>query len=213
MPPDGGYSDALLPRKQETHVGLSNRILLIDTEGAILGALAREIETAGFHVEIVADGGKALERDVLPDRRDDARAEPSEDPGPHPERLRGLDGEGELGPERVLGAERPDARRPEPQEVGAVYLCPLERLTLDPEVVVVYGNPAQLMRLIQAATFSLGARVTGEFGGKVECSEYLIAPYRSGEFRMPHRKMKKAAHEVKPAESTAAARWFGAQGK
>lgn len=61
MPPDGGYSDALLPRKQGTHVGLSNRILLIDTEGAILGALAREIETAGFHVEIVADGGKALE--------------------------------------------------------------------------------------------------------------------------------------------------------
>ena len=51
-------------------------------------------------------------------------------------------------------------------------------------MVVVYGNPAQLMRLIQAATFSLGARVSGEFGGKVECSEYLIAPYRSGEFRV-----------------------------
>ena len=48
----------------------------------------------------------------------------------------------------------------EPQEVGAIYLCPLERLTLDPDVVVVYGNPAQLMRLIQAATFSLGERVS-----------------------------------------------------
>jgi uncharacterized protein (DUF169 family) len=72
----------------------------------------------------------------------------------------------------------------EPQEVGAIYLCPLERLTVDPEVVVVYGNPAQLMRLIQAATFSLGVRVTGEFGGKVECSSYLIAPYRTGEFRV-----------------------------
>jgi uncharacterized protein (DUF169 family) len=72
----------------------------------------------------------------------------------------------------------------EPQEVGAIYLCPLERLTLDPEVVVVYGNPAQLMRLVQAATFSLGERVSGEFGGKVECSSYLIAPYRSGEFKV-----------------------------
>ncbi len=72
----------------------------------------------------------------------------------------------------------------EPQEVGAIYLCPLERLSLDPEVVVVYGNPAQLMRLIQAATFSLGVRVSGEFGGKVECSEYLIAPYRTEEFRV-----------------------------
>jgi uncharacterized protein (DUF169 family) len=71
-----------------------------------------------------------------------------------------------------------------PQEVGVIYLCPLERLALDPEVVVVYGNPAQLMRLIQAATFSLGERVSGEFGGKVECSSYLIAPYRTGEFQV-----------------------------
>jgi uncharacterized protein (DUF169 family) len=71
----------------------------------------------------------------------------------------------------------------EPQEVGAIYLCPLERLALDPDVVVVFGNPAQLMRLIQAAVFSLGERVTGEFGGKVECSSYLIAPYRTGQFK------------------------------
>ena len=42
-------------------MGLSNRILLVDTEGDLLGALAREIESVGFHVEIVADGGKALE--------------------------------------------------------------------------------------------------------------------------------------------------------
>jgi uncharacterized protein (DUF169 family) len=72
----------------------------------------------------------------------------------------------------------------QPKEVEAIYLCPLERLTLDPDVVVVYGNPAQLMRLIQAASFSLGVRVSGEFGGKVECSSYLIAPYRSGEIKV-----------------------------
>ena len=42
-------------------MGLSNRILLVDREGDLLGALAREIEAVGFHVEIVADGGKALE--------------------------------------------------------------------------------------------------------------------------------------------------------
>jgi uncharacterized protein (DUF169 family) len=71
-----------------------------------------------------------------------------------------------------------------PNEVGAIYLCPLERLALAPEVVVVYGNPAQLMRLIQAATFSLGERVSGDFGGKVECSSYLIGPYRSGKIEV-----------------------------
>jgi uncharacterized protein (DUF169 family) len=66
----------------------------------------------------------------------------------------------------------------EPQEIAAVYLAPLERLALTPQVVTVYGNPAQLMRLIQAAAFVLGKRVTGEFGGKVECASYLIGPYR-----------------------------------
>jgi sulfide dehydrogenase cytochrome subunit len=43
--------------------------------------------------------------------------------------------------------------------------------------------------------------------------ELELEKYRSGEFRMPHRKMKKAAHEVKPADAAAAARWFGAHGK
>ncbi len=69
-----------------------------------------------------------------------------------------------------------------PDEVGAIYLCPLERLALQPDVIVVYGNPAQLTRLIQAATFSMGERVHGEFGGKVECASYLIGPHRQGEF-------------------------------
>jgi uncharacterized protein (DUF169 family) len=69
-------------------------------------------------------------------------------------------------------------------EVGAIYLCPLARLTLDPDVIAVYGNPAQLMRLIQAANYYLGERVSGEFGGKVECSSYLIGPYRSGKIQV-----------------------------
>jgi uncharacterized protein (DUF169 family) len=71
-----------------------------------------------------------------------------------------------------------------PQEVGALYLCPLERLALEPEVIVIYGNPAQVMRLVQAASFTLGARVAGDFGGKVECASYLIGPYRSGQIRV-----------------------------
>jgi uncharacterized protein (DUF169 family) len=67
-----------------------------------------------------------------------------------------------------------------PEEITAIYLSPLDRLALDPNVVAVWGNPAQMMRLIQAANFSLGERVTGDFSGKVECASYLIAPYRTG---------------------------------
>ncbi len=43
--------------------------------------------------------------------------------------------------------------------------------------------------------------------------ELEIEKYRSSEFKMPHRKMKKAVQEEKPAEAAAAARYFGAQSK
>jgi uncharacterized protein (DUF169 family) len=71
-----------------------------------------------------------------------------------------------------------------PQEIEALYLAPLERLAREPDVVVVYGNPAQLMRLIHGATFGLGERVQGEFGGKIECSSYLIGPFKTGQVRV-----------------------------
>jgi sulfide dehydrogenase cytochrome subunit len=43
--------------------------------------------------------------------------------------------------------------------------------------------------------------------------ELELEKYRSKEFKMPHRKMKKAAHEIKPVELPAAARYYGAQNK
>lgn len=66
----------------------------------------------------------------------------------------------------------------------ALYLSPLARVPVEPDLVLVYGNPAQLMRLIQGATFSFQDRVTGSFGGKVECAEYLIGPYQSQQMRV-----------------------------
>ncbi len=71
-----------------------------------------------------------------------------------------------------------------PGEVKAIYLCPLERLEREPEVIAIYGNPAQIMRLVQAACYSLGVRVAGDFGGKVECSSYLIGPHRTGRIQV-----------------------------
>lgn len=71
-----------------------------------------------------------------------------------------------------------------PQEIEALYLAPLGSLALEPEVVVVYGNPAQLMRLINGAAYGLGERAQGDFGGKIECSSYLISPLKNGQVRV-----------------------------
>jgi sulfide dehydrogenase cytochrome subunit len=43
--------------------------------------------------------------------------------------------------------------------------------------------------------------------------ELELEKYRSGEFTMPHRKMKRAARETKPLDAAAAARYFAAQGR
>ena len=69
--------------------------------------------------------------------------------------------------------------RLENNEYEAIVLAPLQRGLPDPDTVVLYGNPAQVMRLIQALAYKESRRIPGNFGGKVECSEYLIAPHKT----------------------------------
>lgn len=65
-------------------------------------------------------------------------------------------------------------------ESGGILMAPLAKGLFEPDVVLAYGNPAQVMRMIQASVYADGIRIPGNFGGKVECTEYLIAPFKSG---------------------------------
>jgi uncharacterized protein (DUF169 family) len=65
-----------------------------------------------------------------------------------------------------------------------IVLTPLDKANFEGDTVCIYGNPAQVMRLIQAWSFGEGMRVRGNFGGKVECTEYLIAPFKTGSARI-----------------------------
>jgi uncharacterized protein (DUF169 family) len=69
-------------------------------------------------------------------------------------------------------------------EVDAMVLSPLAKGAIDPDSVLFYGNPAQIMRLAQAVVHAQGRRIVGNFGGKVECTEYLIAPFKTGSARI-----------------------------
>ena len=69
--------------------------------------------------------------------------------------------------------------RLENEEYEAIVLSPLQKGLFDPDTVAFYGNPAQIMRLVQGMVFADSHRISGNFGGKVECSEYLIAPYKT----------------------------------
>ncbi len=69
-------------------------------------------------------------------------------------------------------------------EFDGILLFPLTKAIIEPDVIVIYGNPAQISRIIQAATFDLPGRIAGTFGGKVECSEYLAGPLKTGSPRV-----------------------------
>ncbi len=69
-------------------------------------------------------------------------------------------------------------------EIEAILLAPMRKASFEPDTVLLYGNPAQMMRLAQAWSCASGERVFGEFGGKVECDAYLIAPFKLQSPRM-----------------------------
>ncbi len=67
----------------------------------------------------------------------------------------------------------------EPGRYEGMFVGPLHKMTHRADSVVLYGNPAQISRLVQAATYALEQRIEGLFGGKVECPEYLIRPFHT----------------------------------
>ena len=70
------------------------------------------------------------------------------------------------------------------REYEALLLMPLAKSPENPDTILLYGNPAQVMRLVQAYSYVAGERVSGHFGGKVECDEYIIAPFKTGKPRV-----------------------------
>jgi uncharacterized protein (DUF169 family) len=61
----------------------------------------------------------------------------------------------------------------------AVVYSPLEKTKVEPDVVLIYVNPAQLMRLVHGATHRSGMPVEGSFSGRAgSCTEGVIAAYQ-----------------------------------
>lgn len=64
-------------------------------------------------------------------------------------------------------------------ELHSFFLSPLKKLSFVPDVVLVYGNPAQIVRFIQAVVYSEGGVVTSNFMGRGACSASIVTPYKS----------------------------------
>lgn len=68
--------------------------------------------------------------------------------------------------------------RLEPGAYPAVVFSPLTRTRVVPDVVLVYANPAQAMRLVHAVTHWTGERVAADFGGLAgSCNEAVVRTF------------------------------------
>ncbi|MBC5826024.1 MAG: DUF169 domain-containing protein [Candidatus Eremiobacteraeota bacterium] len=66
-------------------------------------------------------------------------------------------------------------------EIDGIVFAPLARADFEPEILIVYGNAAQVMRLVAAAVYKTGGRIRSTFAARMDCSDHLVVPLRSDE--------------------------------
>ena len=63
-------------------------------------------------------------------------------------------------------------------EYGAyshILVAPLHRTAFEPDLFVIYGNPAQIMRLIQGALYNVGGAIYSSAMGRLGCASIITA--------------------------------------
>ena len=68
-----------------------------------------------------------------------------------------------------------------PGHHSALLVAPLARATFTPEVVVVYANGAQVMRLLAAALYARGGTIQSHHAARVDCAELVIRTHQANE--------------------------------
>lgn len=83
--------------------------------------------------------------------------------------------------DEVLGqkTEAEIPRTPE-AEAGVVISAPLAKATFEPEVVLVYGNSAQVMVMVAAALWKTGGSLTSSFTARADCADIINRTRQTG---------------------------------
>ncbi len=68
--------------------------------------------------------------------------------------------------------------------IAKILVEPLDRATRQPDMVLIYGNAAQMARLIQGALFNQGGAIYPKFCGRCACSPEMVTPYLTGEYNV-----------------------------
>jgi len=75
--------------------------------------------------------------------------------------------------------------RLEPEKYGGIVISPLTRTKIVPDVILVYGNPAQIMRLLQGAMHKEGKKLQCRLAGiMASCTAGIIRTFNTNEYQV-----------------------------
>ncbi len=69
----------------------------------------------------------------------------------------------------------------EPQQYAGIVVAPLRRASFVPDVILVFGTPGQVLRMVTAALWKRGGYLTSRFSGRLDCSDEVIHTMRTQE--------------------------------
>lgn len=103
---------------------------------------------------------------------------------PRPEYLNGSFSESLSPGAKEAGARSAQhQRRLEYGKYHHVLIAPIQSITFEPHLVAMYGNSAQVMRLVQGAGHGGGGPVTSVASGGLDCADLITQPMQTGQ---PH---------------------------
>jgi uncharacterized protein (DUF169 family) len=66
-------------------------------------------------------------------------------------------------------------------QIAAILMGPAARVTFEPQVVIIYANPAQVLRLTTGALWKNGGALKSTFTGRIDCSDEIIRTMATNE--------------------------------
>jgi uncharacterized protein (DUF169 family) len=65
-------------------------------------------------------------------------------------------------------------------EYKYILAAPISRADFQPQIYLIYGNGAQMMRLLTAVLYKRGGYLTSKFSGRLDCADICIETKKSG---------------------------------
>jgi uncharacterized protein (DUF169 family) len=70
------------------------------------------------------------------------------------------------------------------ESIKGITVAPLAKAEFTADVVLVYGNAAQMIRMVQGALYKSGGRIDSSFTGRGACGSEIVVPYQQQECKV-----------------------------